>query len=209
MNSATPLDLRCPVLSTCGCLASIGSIAAARSIPWPKNCSWRRRGRALCSRTRRTTSKSTQLLRQRRGQASRVRHGVGRDDAGGTRPVLGGSVRSCSDVRGSSAIIYARMDWRHMAEMLAAGDSAKFELLNLCVWVKTNGGMGSLHRSRHELVFVFRNGGEAHCNTVQLGRFGRNRTNVWNYPGANLFKRSGRKIELDLHPMVRRCERKR
>jgi hypothetical protein len=112
-------------------------------------------------------------------------------------------------VRGSSAIIYARMDWRHMAEMLAAGDSAKFELLNLCVWVKTNGGMGSLHRSRHELVFVFRNGGEAHCNTVQLGRFGRNRTNVWNYPGANLFKRSGRKIELDLHPMVRRCERKR
>ena len=59
------------------------------------------------------------------------------------------------------AIIYACMDWRHMAEMLAAGDSANFELLNLCVWVKTNGGMGSLYRSRHELVFVFRNGGDS------------------------------------------------
>ena len=101
------------------------------------------------------------------------------------------------------AIIYACMDWRHMAEMLAAGDAANFELLNLCVWVKTNGGMGSLYRSRHELVFVFRNGGEAHCNNVQLGRFGRNRTNVWNYPGANIFKRNGRKSDLDLHPTVK------
>ena len=101
------------------------------------------------------------------------------------------------------AIIYACMDWRHMAEMLAAGNSANFELLNLCVWVKTNGGMGSLYRSRHELVFVFRNGGEAHRNNVQLGRFGRNRTNVWNYPGANIFKRNGRKSDLDLHPTVK------
>jgi DNA modification methylase len=101
------------------------------------------------------------------------------------------------------AIIYACMDWRHMAEMLAAGDSANFELLNLCVWVKTNGGMGSLYRSRHELVFVFRNGGEAHRDNVQLGRFGRNRTNVWNYPGANIFKRNGRKSDLDLHPTVK------
>ena len=101
------------------------------------------------------------------------------------------------------AIIYACMDWRHMAEMLAAGDSANFELLNLCVWVKTNGGMGSLYRSRHELVFVFRNGAEAHRNNVQLGRFGRNRTNVWNYPGANVFKRNGRKSDLDLHPTVK------
>jgi len=101
------------------------------------------------------------------------------------------------------AIICACMDWRHMTEMLAAGDSAKFELLNLCVWVKTNGGMGSLYRSRHELVFVFRNGAEAHRNNVQLGRFGRNRTNVWNYPGANVFKRNGRKSDLDLHPTVK------
>jgi DNA modification methylase len=101
------------------------------------------------------------------------------------------------------AIIYACMDWRHVVEMLAAGEAADFELLNLCVWVKSNGGIGSLYRSRHELVFVFRNGAEAHRNNVRLGRFGRNRTNVWNYPGANSFKRNGRKSDLDLHPTVK------
>jgi len=101
------------------------------------------------------------------------------------------------------AIIFACMDWRHMVEMRAAGDTADFDLINLCVWVKTNGGMGSLYRSRHEFVFVFRNGQEAHLNNVQLGRFGRNRTNVWNYPGANSFKRNGRKSDLDLHPTVK------
>jgi len=116
---------------------------------------------------------------------------------------LAGAFDNARACMSPGAIIYACMDWRHMAEMLAAGDSAKFELLNLCVWVKTNGGMGSLYRSRHELVFVFRNGGEAHCNNVQLGRFGRNRTNVWNYPGANVFKRNGRKTDLDLHPTVK------
>jgi DNA modification methylase len=101
------------------------------------------------------------------------------------------------------AIIYACIDWRHMSEMLAAGRATGFDLLNLCIWVKSNGGMGSLYRSRHELVFVFRNGKEAHLNNVQLGRFGRNRTNVWNYAGANSFPRKGQESALDLHPTVK------
>jgi DNA modification methylase len=101
------------------------------------------------------------------------------------------------------AVIYACMDWRHMAEILAAGCTAHLDLLNLCVWVKSNGGMGSLYRSRHELVFVFRNGKGAHLNNVQLGRFGRNRTNVWNYAGANSFPRKGQASALDLHPTVK------
>ena len=101
------------------------------------------------------------------------------------------------------AIVYACMDWRHMGEMLATGRAIGFDLLNLCVWVKSNGGMGSLYRSRHELVFVFRNGKEAHLNNVQLGRFGRNRTNVWNYAGANSFPRKGQASALDLHPTVK------
>jgi DNA modification methylase len=63
--------------------------------------------------------------------------------------------------------------------------------------------MGSLYRSRHELIFVFRNGKEQHRNNVQLGRFGRNRTNVWNYAGANSFPRKGRKRALELHPTVK------
>ena len=90
------------------------------------------------------------------------------------------------------ALLYACMDWRHIGEMHAAGRAAECDLLNLCVWAKSNGGMGSLYRSRHELVFVFRNGKQAHINNVQLGRFGRNRTNVWDYPSANAFGRRNR-----------------
>ena len=100
-------------------------------------------------------------------------------------------------------LIYACMDWRHMWEMLAAGRATEWMLLNLCVWSKTNGGMGSLYRSRHELVFVFRNGKEAHINNVQLGRFGRNRANLWTYPGVNGFARKGSEGALALHPTVK------
>jgi DNA modification methylase len=97
------------------------------------------------------------------------------------------------------ALLYTCMDWRHMMELHTAGRTAGCDLLNLCIWVKTNGGMGSLYRSRHELVFVFRNGKEAHLNNVQLGRFGRNRTNVWNYAGANTFAHRG----TEFHPTVK------
>jgi DNA modification methylase len=101
------------------------------------------------------------------------------------------------------AIIYACMDWRHMGEIHAASRATGFELLNVCVWVKGNGGMGSLYRSKHEFVFVFRIGSTAHVNNVQLGRFGRNRTNVWNYPGANGFRRKGQANSLAMHPTVK------
>jgi len=101
------------------------------------------------------------------------------------------------------AVIYTCMDWRHMAELIAAGKSAGFDLLNLCIWVKSNGGMGSLYRSRHELIFVFRNGTTPHTNNVQLGRFGRNRTNVWNYTGANSFARKGASRGSDMHPTAK------
>ena len=84
------------------------------------------------------------------------------------------------------------MDWRHLDEMLMAGRQAYGELKNLCVWVKHNAGMGSLYRSQHELVFVFKHGRSGHRNNVQLGRFGRNRSNVWHYPGANSFARKQR-----------------
>ena len=97
---------------------------------------------------------------------------------------------------------FACMDWRHMGEMLAAGTQAFDEHLNLCVWAKTNGGMGSLYRSQHELVFVFRKGKAGHRNNVQLGRFGRNRTNLWTYPGLNTF-REGRIEELVAHPTAK------
>ena len=79
------------------------------------------------------------------------------------------------------------------------------ELLNLCVWAKSNGGMGSFYRSAHELVFLFKNGTASHRNNVQLGKFGRYRTNVWNYPGANTFSRSDEGNLLALHPNPEAC----
>jgi DNA modification methylase len=90
---------------------------------------------------------------------------------------------------GSPAFIC--MDWRHMAELLAAAQSASLEILNLCVWTKPNAGMGSLYRSQHELVLVFKLGAGRHHNNVQLGRFGRHRSNVWAYANGPGFGRAG------------------
>lgn len=105
-------------------------------------------------------------------------------------------------INGSMHFIF--MDWRHLPEILAAGEQVYTELKALCVWVKDNGGMGSLYRSQHELVFVFKNGTDSHRNNVQLGQFGRYRTNVWNYPGVNSFSRSTQEGNLlELHPTVK------
>jgi DNA modification methylase len=102
------------------------------------------------------------------------------------------------------SIHFICMDWRHVEELLAAGHDAYGELKNLCVWVKSNGGMGSLYRSQHELVFVFKHRHDGHRDNVQLGRFGRNRSNVWHYPGVNSFARCGEEGNLlALHPTVK------
>ena len=96
------------------------------------------------------------------------------------------------------------MDWRHMEELLTAGRAAYTELKNLCVWAKDNGGMGSLYRSQHELVFVFKNGAVAHRNNVMLGVYGRNRSNLWHYPCATSFSRSSDEGNLlASHPTVK------
>jgi DNA modification methylase len=101
------------------------------------------------------------------------------------------------------SIHFVCMDWRHIAELTAAGHGVYGELKNLCVWVKDNAGMGSLYRSQHELVFVFKHGRGGHRNNVQLGRFGRNRANVWHYPRANSFVRSSEGNLSALHPTVK------
>ena len=94
------------------------------------------------------------------------------------------------------------MDWRHMGEMLEAGAANYSELKNLIVWVKDNGGMGAFYRSRHELIFAFKNGDAPHINSFELGQHGRYRTNVWEYRGVNTLK-AGRLNELALHPTVK------
>ena len=100
------------------------------------------------------------------------------------------------------AIAFVCMDWRHMGELLEAGSSVFTELKNLCVWNKTNGGMGSFYRSKHELVFVFKNGTAPHTNTFGLGETGRYRTNVWDYAGISSPGKQ-RLEELAMHPTVK------
>jgi DNA modification methylase len=104
----------------------------------------------------------------------------------------------------ASSVHYICMDWRHITELLTAGRHAYPELINLCVWAKNSGGMGSFYRSRHELIFVFANEKGTHRNNVQLGRYGRNRTNVWEYPGVATQSRQGEEGNLlALHPTVK------
>ena len=104
----------------------------------------------------------------------------------------------------SGSIHFICMDWRHAGELLAAGNQIYEAFLNLCIWVKNNGGIGSFYRSRHELVFVFKNGKGPHRNNVLLGRFGRNRTNVWEYPSVSALSKQGEEGNLlALHPTVK------
>jgi DNA modification methylase len=102
----------------------------------------------------------------------------------------------------NGSIHFICMDWRHISEVTAAAAEPYGEFKNVCVWVKTNAGMGSLYRSQHELVFVMKNGTAPHINNVELGRFGRTRTNVWKYGGVNSFG-SNRGEELAMHPTVK------
>jgi DNA modification methylase len=117
---------------------------------------------------------------------------------------LRAAFRNLAEFSDGGSLHYVCMDWRHVDEVMAAGREVYAELKNLCVWVKDNAGMGSLYRSQHEFVFVFKHGRSGHRNNVQLGGFGRNRSNVWRYPGINSFARSGAEGNiLALHPTVK------
>jgi hypothetical protein len=101
----------------------------------------------------------------------------------------------------SSALIYACIDWRHVMHLTVAGQLEGMPLTNVCCWVKSNGGMGGIYRNQHELIVVFQAGPDTPRNNVELGRFGRNRTNVWEYPGMTAF---GKQRELlSVHPTVK------
>lgn len=100
------------------------------------------------------------------------------------------------------AIIMAVMDWRSLSEILSAAEQAKLKLINLCVWSKTNAGMGSLYRSQHELILILKKGSAPHVNNIELGKHGRYRSNIWSYAGANTFSKT-RDEDLSLHPTVK------
>jgi DNA modification methylase len=114
---------------------------------------------------------------------------------------LESSLSAMAGVSHDGAIHFVCMDWRHMAELQAAGANVYSELKNLVVWAKTNGGMGTFYRSRHELIYVWKIGTASHTNTFGLGEHGRYRTNVWEYPGVKSF--GANQKDLALHPTVK------
>lgn len=117
---------------------------------------------------------------------------------------LGTAMHHSAAVARGGSLHYWAMDWRHLMELMMAASGVYDEQVNLCVWAKTNAGMGSFYRSQHELFGVWRKGKASHRNNVQLGRFGRSRTNVWTYPGANSAGHSGDEQNLlALHPTVK------
>jgi DNA modification methylase len=118
------------------------------------------------------------------------------------RTFLADTLGACAAVSRNGAVHFVCMDWRHMDDVTASVAGVYGELLNICVWNKSNAGMGSLYRSKHEMVFVYRVGDAPHTNAVELGKHGRNRTNVWDYASVNSLKGS-RREDLALHPTVK------
>ncbi len=118
------------------------------------------------------------------------------------RAFLAATLGAAVAVSRDGAIHFICMDWRHMDDVSAVGRGLYGALINLCIWNKSNAGMGSLYRSKHELVFVYRVGEAPHLNMVELGRHGRNRTNVWDYASVNSL-RGSRSEDLALHPTVK------
>lgn len=112
------------------------------------------------------------------------------------------TLRNAVDLSRPGALSFVCMDWRHIDLLLQVGKSIYDELKNIIVWAKTNGGQGSLYRSQHELIALFKVGKDEHVNNVELGRYGRNRSNVWHYAGINAFK-ADRAEELASHPTVK------
>jgi len=118
------------------------------------------------------------------------------------RAFLSDTLGACAKVSRDGAVHFVCMDWRHMEDVLTVGHNVYGNLLNLCFWNKSNAGMGSLYRSKHELIFVYKVGEAPHFNAVELGRHGRNRSNVWDYASVNSLQGS-RREDLALHPTVK------
>ena len=118
------------------------------------------------------------------------------------RMFLADTLSATASISRDGAVHFICMDWRHLDDVSAAAAGIYSELLNMCVWNKSNAGMGSLYRSKHELVFVYKVGSASHFNAVELGKHGRNRTNVWDYPSVNSMAGS-RREDLALHPTVK------
>jgi DNA modification methylase len=202
----------------------IPDLAPTRVITEPNNIWVLGEHRLLCADARRPESFSVLLGGSRaqvvfvdppynvriRGPVSgkgRVKHGEFAEAGGEMTPAqfekfLEDSFALLAKHSADGTIHFICSDWRHLDEMLTAGRRVYRDLKNLVVWNKSNAGMGSFYRSQHELIFVWKHGRGKHSNNIQLGKHGRNRTNVWNYPGANSFG-ADRLTDLARHPTAK------
>lgn len=126
----------------------------------------------------------------------------GEEFAAFLQQAVGQMTSVCSD----GSILFLCMDWRGLQTLTGAVLSQGLELKNLVVWNKGVGTMGSFYRSQHELVLVLKKGNARHTNNIQLGRFGRNRTNVWDYAGMSTGRVTEEGNLMDLHPTVKPVE---
>jgi DNA modification methylase len=138
------------------------------------------------------------------GGRGRVRHpefafASGEMPAAQYREFLSDTLAHGVQASADGAIHFVFTDWRHISDLIEVGRNIYGAMVNLAVWVKSNAGQGSFYRSQHELIAVFRVGSHPHRNNVNLGRLGRNRSNVWNYAGVNSFGR-GRAEAMAAHP---------
>jgi DNA modification methylase len=141
------------------------------------------------------------------GGRGRVRHaefafGSGEMSQAQFRKFLATTLSNGVRVSSEGSVHFVFMDWRHVSDLIEVGRKLYGAMLNLVVWNKSNAGQGSFYRSQHELIGVFRAGDEPHRNNIELGRFGRNRSNVWTYAGVNTFGQ-GRMEALAAHPTVK------
>ena len=174
----------------CGCLESIGCYAATRG-------SRSEFGRLMngASAAAVFCDPPYNLRVSAIGGRGRIRHpefafGSGEMSAGAISKFLLETLGNGVRVSAEGAVHYICMDWRHIGELVEVGREIYGDMLNLVVWNKSNAGQGSFYRSQHELIGVFRVGDSRNQNNVELGRFGRNRSNVWTYPGVNAFGRA-------------------
>ena len=115
---------------------------------------------------------------------------------------LASATTLCRSQSRDGSLHYLCCDWRMVRALIEAGEDNLGTLFNLVVWAKANGGMGSFYRSQHEMIAIFKNGAGRHVNNIQLGRLGRDRSNVWHYPGATGFSKT-RKRDLADHPTIK------
>lgn len=142
----------------------------------------------------------------RRAFSSNERHddfaqGAGELDRAGFTRFLSRAFRTVQPYLADGALVYSFMDYKHIVELILAGEAAGMSYLQLLVWAKGRAGQGSFYRSGHELVGVFRHGSAQHRNNIALGKFGRNRSNVLSYPGV--MGSAGAKKALAMHPTVK------